>query len=164
MRLRERDQKTENPYSLALQFCLEKAHDFFSTPIGRRVSQPQRQNRAFEMIEQKFQSRAERRGDGLGAENLPLEKRKAPAYAGGLTPIGNYAQSSGAHSATEIAKGKGLARALRYFCFAMNASMFLASTTIGTPPPITSASSNWRRSNFAPSAFCAFVRSRLISL
>jgi hypothetical protein len=29
-----------------------------------------------------------------------------------------------------------------YFRFAMNASMFLASTTIGTPPPVTSASLN----------------------
>jgi pimeloyl-ACP methyl ester carboxylesterase len=52
----------------------------------------------------------------------------------------------------------------RYFCLAMNASMLRASVTIGTPPPTTSASSNLRRSNFVPSAACAFVRRRLISL
>jgi len=32
--------------------------------------------------------------------------------------------------------------ALGYFRFAMNASMLRASTTIGTPPPTTSASLN----------------------
>jgi hypothetical protein len=36
----------------------------------------------------------------------------------------------------------GELRASIYFRFAMNASIFLASTTIGTPPPITSASLN----------------------
>ena len=32
----------------------------------------------------------------------------------------------------------------------MKASIVRASTTIGTPPPVTTASLNWRKSNFAP--------------
>ena len=46
----------------------------------------------------------------------------------------------------------------------MNLSMMRASVTMGTPPPVTTASLNLRKSNFFPNAFCAFVRSRLISL
>ena len=47
---------------------------------------------------------------------------------------------------------------------AMNRSMVRASVSIGTPPPVTTASLNLRKSNFLPSACCALVRSRLISL
>jgi hypothetical protein len=119
VRLREQYPQPENPYSLALRFCLERAHDFLrgrgqahletsflfecrgkredaelelvfrrfcggasrrgklpgfsieffdkkanlpglqiadlvSTPIGQHVSRPDRRNRAFEMIQQKF--------------------------------------------------------------------------------------------------------------
>jgi hypothetical protein len=119
VRLHEHELQPENPYSIALEFCLEKAHDFLrhrgqarretaflfecrgkredadlelvfrrlcdgeggrrkmprfsveffdkkanlpglqiadlvSTPIGHHVSQPERRNRAFEMVQQKF--------------------------------------------------------------------------------------------------------------
>jgi hypothetical protein len=136
VRLRERDLQPENPYSLALKFCLERAYDFFcdrgqmhhetsflfecrgkredaelelvfrrlcagesqrgkmqgflieffdkkanlpglqiadlvSTPIGRRVSQPQRQNRAFEMIQQKFNRAPNGEPMGWGLKVFP---------------------------------------------------------------------------------------------
>jgi len=128
-RLREQYVQPENPYSIALRFCLERAHEFFleqdqvqrqtgflfecrgrkedaelaivfrtlcerlslrgrmpkfsieffekkanllglqvadlvSTPIGRHISQPQKSNRAFEMVQRKFVRRPN--GDFMG--------------------------------------------------------------------------------------------------
>lgn len=135
-RLRERELRPENPYSLALAFCLERAHDFLrergqehldtcflfecrgkkedaelelvfrrlcdgesrrgkmpgfsieffdkranlpglqiadlvGTPIGQRVSNPQRQNRAFEMIQQKFARDLNGEAQGWGLQVFP---------------------------------------------------------------------------------------------
>jgi len=136
VRLRERYLQPENPYSLALKFCLERAYDFLcdrgqahletgflferrgkredaelelvfrrlcdgesrrgrmpefsieffdkkanltglqvadlvSTPIGQHVSRPDRRNRAFEMIQQKFDRAPNGELMGWGLQVLP---------------------------------------------------------------------------------------------
>lgn len=111
VRLRERDLQPENPYSLALRFCLTRAHDFLrergqehlsagkdagilhrvlrqegelarapdrglvSTPIGHRVSNPQRRNRAFDRIQEKFDRGPNGELMGWGLEIFPRKTK-----------------------------------------------------------------------------------------
>lgn len=140
VRLRERDLQPENPYSLALRFCLTRAHDFLrergqehletcflfecrgkkedaelelvfrrlcagegrrgkmpgfsieffdkranlpglqiadlvSTPIGHRVSNPQKRNRAFDRIQEKFDRGPNGELMGWGLEIFPRKTK-----------------------------------------------------------------------------------------
>jgi hypothetical protein len=103
----------------------------------------------------------------LTASHSVDAKRTRGAGVGMLAPAATNDTDEGRANPARRDRQAELAcsgRSLVHFCFAMNASILRASTTIGTPPPVTNASSNLRRSNFAPNSFCAFVRKRLISL
>jgi hypothetical protein len=145
--------------------------DLVSTPIGQQVIRPERRNRAFEVIRQKLRSGPNGELLGWGLQVFP-QKTKGPELTSaealrrsGTTPDPvarivprRLQKASGVTAADQeqtqpriragkkapqaLVRGAASLSALSYFRFAMNASMLRASTTIGTPPPTTSASLN----------------------